>query len=274
MSSAAGSSAPTWGPWRGSMWSIPRTIPTTLPRASTQYLRLTPRDSARQSVVSWRIETPGTPTRTTDGYGNAARPHPGPAGERDPHPRERHGGDARRLRRGGGSGAARRSSSPVPRCSRAPTARSPRSPTASGAAPARPPAWESSPRPYSRRCPSPRAARTRATARPKLSRRLGRVPGPHACVHRLLPAPRRARALRLRIPLFGRHAGGEPRLGGSLDAGPLAQLRCGEQPLGGRAAHQARHRRRLSRRLPDPRHAYRRRRRKMDAVASVAQSQQ
>jgi transglutaminase-like putative cysteine protease len=39
-------------------------------RASTQYLRLTPRDSPRQSVVSWKIETPGTPTRTTDGYGN------------------------------------------------------------------------------------------------------------------------------------------------------------------------------------------------------------
>lgn len=39
-------------------------------RASTQYLRLTPRDSARQSVVSWQIETPATPTRTTDGYGN------------------------------------------------------------------------------------------------------------------------------------------------------------------------------------------------------------
>ena len=39
-------------------------------RASTQYLRLTPRDSARQSVISWQIETPGTPTRTTDGYGN------------------------------------------------------------------------------------------------------------------------------------------------------------------------------------------------------------
>lgn len=39
-------------------------------RASTQYLRLTPRDSARQTVVSWQIEAPGTPTRTTDGYGN------------------------------------------------------------------------------------------------------------------------------------------------------------------------------------------------------------
>jgi transglutaminase-like putative cysteine protease len=39
-------------------------------RASTQYLRLTPRDSARQSVVSWQIEAPGTPTHTTDGYGN------------------------------------------------------------------------------------------------------------------------------------------------------------------------------------------------------------
>ena len=39
-------------------------------RASTQYLRLTPRDSARQSVVSWHIEAPGVPTRTTDGYGN------------------------------------------------------------------------------------------------------------------------------------------------------------------------------------------------------------
>jgi transglutaminase-like putative cysteine protease len=39
-------------------------------RASTQYLRLTPRDSARQTVVSWRVEAPGTPTHTTDGYGN------------------------------------------------------------------------------------------------------------------------------------------------------------------------------------------------------------
>ncbi|MFL6564481.1 MAG: transglutaminase N-terminal domain-containing protein [Burkholderiales bacterium] len=39
-------------------------------RASTQYLRLTPRDSARQSVVSWRLEAPGTPTQVTDGYGN------------------------------------------------------------------------------------------------------------------------------------------------------------------------------------------------------------
>lgn len=39
-------------------------------RASTQYLRLTPRDSARQTVVSWQIEAPGAPTRTTDGYGN------------------------------------------------------------------------------------------------------------------------------------------------------------------------------------------------------------
>lgn len=39
-------------------------------RASTQYLRLTPRDSARQTVASWQIEAPGTPTRTTDGYGN------------------------------------------------------------------------------------------------------------------------------------------------------------------------------------------------------------
>lgn len=39
-------------------------------RASTQYLRLTPRDSARQSVVSWQIEAPGVPTRATDGYGN------------------------------------------------------------------------------------------------------------------------------------------------------------------------------------------------------------
>jgi len=39
-------------------------------RASTQYLRLTPRDSARQTVVSWQIDAPGTPTHTTDGYGN------------------------------------------------------------------------------------------------------------------------------------------------------------------------------------------------------------
>jgi transglutaminase-like putative cysteine protease len=39
-------------------------------RLSTQYLRLTPRDSARQKVLEWRLEAPGVPTRTLDGYGN------------------------------------------------------------------------------------------------------------------------------------------------------------------------------------------------------------
>jgi len=39
-------------------------------RASTQYLRLTPRNSARQTVLFWQIEAPATPTHTTDGYGN------------------------------------------------------------------------------------------------------------------------------------------------------------------------------------------------------------
>jgi len=39
-------------------------------RFSTQYLRLTPRDTARQTVVSWKLETPGQPMRTIDGYGN------------------------------------------------------------------------------------------------------------------------------------------------------------------------------------------------------------
>lgn len=39
-------------------------------RSSTQYLRLTPQTSARQSVLSWQIDTPGTPTLGTDGYGN------------------------------------------------------------------------------------------------------------------------------------------------------------------------------------------------------------
>lgn len=39
-------------------------------RSSTQYLRLTPQNSARQTVLSWQIETPGTPAEGTDGYGN------------------------------------------------------------------------------------------------------------------------------------------------------------------------------------------------------------
>jgi transglutaminase-like putative cysteine protease len=39
-------------------------------RASTQYLRLTPRDSARQKVLEWKLEAPGTTVRTIDGYGN------------------------------------------------------------------------------------------------------------------------------------------------------------------------------------------------------------
>jgi transglutaminase-like putative cysteine protease len=39
-------------------------------RLSTQYLRLTPRDTARQKVIGWNIETPGQAMRTSDGYGN------------------------------------------------------------------------------------------------------------------------------------------------------------------------------------------------------------
>jgi transglutaminase-like putative cysteine protease len=39
-------------------------------RYSTQYLRLTPRDTVRQKVLQWRIETPGQPVGTHDGYGN------------------------------------------------------------------------------------------------------------------------------------------------------------------------------------------------------------
>ena len=37
---------------------------------STQYLRLTPRDSSRQRVLRWELRTPVAATRTTDPYGN------------------------------------------------------------------------------------------------------------------------------------------------------------------------------------------------------------
>ena len=39
-------------------------------RYSAQYLRLTPRDTARQKVLDWRLDAPGQPMRTSDGYGN------------------------------------------------------------------------------------------------------------------------------------------------------------------------------------------------------------
>jgi transglutaminase-like putative cysteine protease len=39
-------------------------------RLSTQYLRLTPRDTTRQKVLQWMVGTPGQALRTTDGYGN------------------------------------------------------------------------------------------------------------------------------------------------------------------------------------------------------------
>ena len=39
-------------------------------RSLTQYLRLTPRDTARQKVLGWTLEAPGKPMRTQDGYGN------------------------------------------------------------------------------------------------------------------------------------------------------------------------------------------------------------
>ncbi|HJX22003.1 MAG TPA: transglutaminase N-terminal domain-containing protein, partial [Steroidobacteraceae bacterium] len=39
-------------------------------RSSTQYLRLSPRDTARQKVLRWKLQTPGQAMRTQDGYGN------------------------------------------------------------------------------------------------------------------------------------------------------------------------------------------------------------
>jgi transglutaminase-like putative cysteine protease len=39
-------------------------------RLSTQYLRLTPRDTKRQKILVWKLETPAPALRTTDGYGN------------------------------------------------------------------------------------------------------------------------------------------------------------------------------------------------------------
>jgi transglutaminase-like putative cysteine protease len=39
-------------------------------RSLTQYLRLTPRDTARQKVLEWKLEAPGDLVRTRDGYGN------------------------------------------------------------------------------------------------------------------------------------------------------------------------------------------------------------
>ena len=39
-------------------------------RYSTQYLRLVPATSARQRVIEWRLDTPGTPLELRDGYGN------------------------------------------------------------------------------------------------------------------------------------------------------------------------------------------------------------
>ena len=39
-------------------------------RLSTQYLRLMPRDTTRQKVLDWKLDTPGPALRTTDGYGN------------------------------------------------------------------------------------------------------------------------------------------------------------------------------------------------------------
>lgn len=39
-------------------------------RLSTQYLRLVPRDTSRQRVLDWKLDTPSPALRTTDGFGN------------------------------------------------------------------------------------------------------------------------------------------------------------------------------------------------------------
>ena len=39
-------------------------------RSSTQYFRLTPRESPRHRILEWAVDTPVPATRTRDGYGN------------------------------------------------------------------------------------------------------------------------------------------------------------------------------------------------------------
>ena len=39
-------------------------------RSSTQYLRMTPRQTPRQNVLQWQLDTPRPATQTHDGYGN------------------------------------------------------------------------------------------------------------------------------------------------------------------------------------------------------------
>jgi transglutaminase-like putative cysteine protease len=39
-------------------------------RLSTQYLRLVPRDTSRQKVLDWKLDTPNPALCTTDGFGN------------------------------------------------------------------------------------------------------------------------------------------------------------------------------------------------------------
>ena len=39
-------------------------------RSSTQYLRLTPRESPGHRILEWKLDTPGPATQTHDGYGN------------------------------------------------------------------------------------------------------------------------------------------------------------------------------------------------------------
>src|SRR5438477_12638913 len=75
-SSASASSAPTWGRYevlRNVKFRITHEFSYRYDspvRLSTQYLRLTPRDTARQKVTGWKLDTPGQALRTTDGYGN------------------------------------------------------------------------------------------------------------------------------------------------------------------------------------------------------------
>ena len=39
-------------------------------RSSTQYFRLTPRESPRHRILEWKLDTPVAATQTRDGYGN------------------------------------------------------------------------------------------------------------------------------------------------------------------------------------------------------------
>ncbi len=201
-------------------------------RASIQYLRLTPQESARQRVISWQLDLPRPVRAQRDPYGNILHvltldePHEALViGARGQVDIDEHCESERDTR------------SPLPylrstRLTQADDALREFARTSSAGRNDRDGLIGLMHGLHAHMPYTPGATQVDSTAAEAFAGRAGGVPGPYPCLPGLCAQPGGAVALCVRLPVHrGQRPPGQPRLGRGLAGRCLVQLRC-DQPAG------------------------------------------